>query len=517
MTFSQEDKKFLTLVVVIAVIIAALPFVYAVLTTPEGMVYSGRHWQNSGDYAVYFSQMEQARQGHVLFFDLFTSENHPRAIFNPIWLVLGWISRITGLFVPLTFHISRLMVIPLFLVVAARFVWTMLDDALERRVALLLISFGGGIAGYAQTTDASAFHAMQFSPHLVLSLTVLLAIFLLMYQSFSRHSLRPAVFAGFLGLVLFFFHPYHISTTYGILGVYTLVMVIRQRQFAWHFIASFCTYIALSAPAVLYYWLFFKYSPIGNGWLVQSDLLMHARPPWELLLAFAPLVLLAVVGYKVLVARRREQAIFMMIWVITALILMWVPWFFRMRTIGGMTIPLSIAAAAGIVWLFRHAPYGKPIIVWSSGLIVVVIVGTAPVHLGTLAKNISIYADRVDYAYLSEEFIDVAQTYKQQATDADVLLASPYTSNIIPALTGKRVYIGHGIQTLSSQQKVNDIIAFFSRAANDSPTHEELRSRGITFLLITPEERELGAHPLENASFLDMVAQEGPYSLYRVR
>ncbi len=517
MIFSPADKKFLTVVTAIIVIIAAIPFIYAVMSTPNGMAYSGRHAQNSGDYAVYFSQMEQARQGHMLFLNLFTSESHARTIFDPVWLVLGWISRVTGLSIPLTFHVARLIAIPLFISVAARFVWTMLDDARERRVALLMISFGGGITGYAKTTDASAFHAMQFSPHVVLSLTFLLAIFLLMYRSFHLHIIRYAVYAGFLGLVLFFFHPYHISTTYGILGAYAMVMIFLRRSPAWSIISSFAVYVALSVPAVLYYWLFFKLSPIGSGWLAQSDSLMHARPPWEILWSFAPLVLLALIGYKVLLNERREQAIFMVTWIVIALTLMWTPWFFRMRTIGGMTIPLSIASAAGIVWLLRIVALRKSAMAWSMVLIIAIIGTTMPVHGMTFIHNIAVYAQQVDYAYISDELVDVIRVYRQQATDTDVLLASPYTSNIIPALTGRKVYIGHGIQTLSSHQKVKDINAFFSRAANDDPTYTELRSLGITFLLITPKEQELGMLPLDNAPFLQIAAREGPYSLYRVR
>ena len=174
----MKKHRFLILTMLAAVVIAAVPFVYAVATTPAGFSYSGRHSQNTGDYGVYFSQMEQARQGHLLFYNLYETTPHNANIFNPFWLVLGWLCRITGIAIPIMFHAFRLLLIPLLVLVTWKVVTYFVSDVRIQRIALLLCLFAGGFAGYATTTDATPFMAMQFSPHLVASLILLELIFL---------------------------------------------------------------------------------------------------------------------------------------------------------------------------------------------------------------------------------------------------------------------------------------------------------------------------------------------------
>src|SRR3989338_4794935 len=45
---------------------------------------------NVVDTNTYFSFMQQAKEGHLLFTNRYTPENVPHLIFSPVYLILGW-------------------------------------------------------------------------------------------------------------------------------------------------------------------------------------------------------------------------------------------------------------------------------------------------------------------------------------------------------------------------------------------------------------------------------------------
>ncbi|MFH0822363.1 MAG: hypothetical protein V2B18_06390, partial [Pseudomonadota bacterium] len=60
-----------------------------------GMISSGFLY-NPGDNLSYVSWTVQARDGAWLFTDLYTVDDHPRAYFNPYFLAVGMVARLTG-------------------------------------------------------------------------------------------------------------------------------------------------------------------------------------------------------------------------------------------------------------------------------------------------------------------------------------------------------------------------------------------------------------------------------------
>lgn len=506
-------KRYILGLTIVTVLIAAFPTVYAVVRTPDDMTYSGRHMQNTGDYGVYYSQMEQARQGHLLFKNLYTSEPHERSIFNPVWLTLGWAARVTGISTPITFHLLRLLLIPIYILVAARLVRQIVDDPGRQPLALVMIVFAGGIGGYAQTTDASVFQALMFSPHLILSLTLLCGIVGNILILEKRFSLRLSCATGILTAVIFIFHPYHISTVYGLLGGYLVIQCIR-RQPVKNLIFTLLTITAISLPSIGYHWWFFDASPIGSAWLAQSDRLMNPKSPWTLLAGFAPLALLAGVGIRRMFSMRNDSRWFLLVWMIAPLVLMWIPWFFRMRVSGAWSIPVALCAAEGVWWILHHASLRRSL-VYQTLIAGIVIVMLVPMHVRTFALNVSAYREDVPLAYLPDDFVSVMVWYREHTTDEDVLVSSWYTGNILPGFTGRTVYGGHGVQTLYPEEKGAFIDTMYS--TTDVEVRRELLRRGeIDYVLVSPFERALGIQSVMDEAGLEEVFRSGEYRLYTV-
>src|SRR5262245_2046387 len=89
------------------VIITTLPYVIAMLRTPEGYVFSGVLTAYD-DTFTYFAWMKQGADGHLLMCDPYTPEPQQCQFFLPLWYVLGFISRITHSSLQLVFHAARL-------------------------------------------------------------------------------------------------------------------------------------------------------------------------------------------------------------------------------------------------------------------------------------------------------------------------------------------------------------------------------------------------------------------------
>jgi hypothetical protein len=506
---------FVLVTIIATVIIMAVPLFVGLLSTPADMVFSGRTDQNSGDYGIYFSQMEQARQGHLLFRNLYTSEVHPYVIFNPLWLALGNISRFFNLPNALTFHLARLVLIPFFILAAWLLICYIFSDTFVRKVALLLVIFAGGIMGYSDTTDASVFNSLLFSPHLVLSLTMILVIFLLLLKSFDERKLRPAVLAGVCGLFLFLIHPYHISTIYIIIGLFIAVRLAQKKLEVKRVIAPLLLFTFISLPAILYYyWLFYGRLSFGELWLSQTNTLMKVRTPWEIMFSYLPLLTIAITGLILMRRNRVPQFPFILTWILAPLIFMSLPVFFRMRMSGGLSIALALAAAYGIGWLWRA--WLKKRAYLMAFFVSAVIILVCSTHIITYYKNILVYTHPQPLVYLPEEMMTAMAWYEKNTSGSDVLLASYQIGNIFPAFTGRTVYAGHGIQTMQITDKIIAIQTFFDEAATDQSRVDFLKTNSISYIYYSSFEKSLGSFDPASASFLDEAYHNKNFQLYKV-
>src|SRR5436853_4520276 len=76
--------------------LTTLPYVAAVVRTPNGFVFSGVLTAYD-DTFTYLAWMRQGADGHLLMCDLFTSEPQPCEFLLPLWNILGLIAKVTRL------------------------------------------------------------------------------------------------------------------------------------------------------------------------------------------------------------------------------------------------------------------------------------------------------------------------------------------------------------------------------------------------------------------------------------
>ncbi len=239
----KKNLKFILLLSAIVITITSLPYFYLYFKTPVGFVYNWSGAQNPVDQSVYYSYLEQVKQGHLLFQDLYTSEPH-QSVLNLFWLVGGLIAKGLNSSPPLAFYFLRLLLIPFF-------IWT-LKKTLDffspsRSSALLVLALfftGWGLllrpflnhqpvlVGLdLAAVEATPFDAIFSSGHFILSWICLLWSVMFSIKTFQLSSYKYAFLTGLLNLFFLQFHPYYAPFVLLFSFVLGLKYVLKSDKF----------------------------------------------------------------------------------------------------------------------------------------------------------------------------------------------------------------------------------------------------------------------------------------------
>src|SRR5207237_8648712 len=111
-----------------------------------------------------------ARHGAILMRDVFTSESQRATLWQPVWLILGWISNLFHLTTPAVFALGRVLSSLVFVMTvwwASTWLW---PERSARRVASLLALGASGVGGiFAWLSGLNFGMILQLPPDLWVS------------------------------------------------------------------------------------------------------------------------------------------------------------------------------------------------------------------------------------------------------------------------------------------------------------------------------------------------------------
>lgn len=203
----------------------SLPYLYLAARTPQGTVFLGSDPVNLGDIYSYVAWMKQAKEGHLLFIDLYDPAPQERVIFLPLFLLLGWIWRLSNLHPILILHLFRVGASLLLLMVVRRFVVAEVRDATDRVPAFLLLALGTGLPWLVpEATPVSAMydsglHTLGFALLLQGISSWLAFCRQIRAGEVSPNKTRAPVVTGLSGALLLLCHPYDALTLLAVVGV----------------------------------------------------------------------------------------------------------------------------------------------------------------------------------------------------------------------------------------------------------------------------------------------------------
>lgn len=144
-----SERRYVLILAIAAVLIAAIPSLVALMRVPPGGAYLGFQYATD-DHMVYSAWMRQAVEGRFFFDNRFTTDPQPGLTIHLYFLILGWIAKVTGIAV--ASNLARLVFSFLFVGLAFRLIRRLGWEGTPALLALGLSIVGGGIGFFVWHT-----------------------------------------------------------------------------------------------------------------------------------------------------------------------------------------------------------------------------------------------------------------------------------------------------------------------------------------------------------------------------
>lgn len=504
------------------ILFSSLPYLYAFSSSSPELVYTGLHSINSADASTYLALIEQAKEGHVLLRILHTGEPHQPFVFRPLYLLTGWIARLFHLSPVAAYHVMRAVAGFALLLGLFHFLRHFFPSFRERLFGFLLTTLSAGF-GWLQI-DTSSFppldlwmpEAITFltyyeSPHFSLSVLLLIGVFDLVLTQRPRGNTGAGIAAGFLALWLAFEHPYDIAVVACVICVMSLFARLQQTD-GWRTIwlrSSLALLLCLTG--ILYQWRMISTEPIYRSWAGQN--LMPMPGLGSVLAGFGILVPLALAGIWWSRRDLHGTKLFPVIWCATAFLLAVMPFREQRRVLEGVHIPICILAAWGAIWLSEKLwPARKRLRV---ALATALIAFSSLTNLTIIRTDLRLFRARQQPFFLPGHLYAAMEWLRENATEDDVILSGPLSGNLIPGISGRRIFIGHIGQTVDFPRKLKEMQWYFRTENQEKERIAFLHKNGITLVFLGPQEGK-NRYPWLFRS-LEKVFENPMVDIYRVK
>ncbi|MCL5256837.1 MAG: hypothetical protein M1319_03455 [Chloroflexi bacterium] len=530
------------LMAVAALALSSLPYLAAYLFPPAGTAFSGFVY-NVQDMNSYLAKMAQGAHGDWLFHLPFTAQPHEGTFINVLFLLLGRLSALAGLPLILTFHVARLVFGAAMLASGYVFIRYFVAGRRARLVAFALLSFSSGAGWLLLVTgpppgftsmpidfwvpDAFTFLVLFSFPHMALSEALLFWAFLFALQSLQMNSLRRSISAGVALALSGLVHPYCIPIAGVALGAYILLLWAwgdqqgarreRARVLLQH-LKLLAVAMAICLPVFAYNAWAFQANPVLANWSKQN--IFPSPTPPQLLVAFGLLgVFAACAGYRIL-KERDTRLSFLVVWVVSAFVLAYLPVTIQRRLLEGVHVPLSILAALGLVALVERRGLFKPgqqkvRQAYSLTLISLILLMSAS-NLILIGGSVTQLGQKSSWVFPPLWQIDAADWLRTNSKYGDVVLSSLETGNYLVAQSGDGVVLGHNVETVDYVETEKAVREFYDPATSDDWRRAMIKSFGVSYVYYGPLERQLGAFDPARSSLFTRVYENGEVSIYSV-
>ena len=525
----------MAVVSIILIVITSLPILYGYLIAGN-LYYNGLHIFSPLDGSVYYSYIQQIKEGKILLDDLFTNEAGGLKLFNILWLIVGLIARILQLSPALAYQLSRIILIPVFLVSFYKFVSYILENVsfCRKKLCLLYSIFATGVGGLSillfgnrffnnnpidlQVPESSSFLTLFYSPHFIASLTMIILIFYFFLRAIEKNKLIFGVWSGFLALILFNFHPFFVPMIYSVLLVYLVVLFIWQKRLELKKIGIYLLLVLISIPSVGYYFYLLIINPALRDKAAQNVCLTPAGAVFFVSYGFG--LLLALIACLYLLDNKKLlnfKNLLLLVWFWLGIVLIYGPFNFQRRLTEGLQIPLTILAFIGLMVVYDYLKAKSRLVLDLKYVFI-------PIFIVLFCfSNFMVYIWDFKYLnlkppviFINSQVKQALEWYKAQTDLSQTLLSARLVGNYTPGLVGRRVFWGHDVETVNFQTKKSQVEWFFRDNSEDFLKEEFLKSQMISFIFYSSEEKNMGTFDPAKKDYLQQIYKNNEAAVYEV-
>jgi len=509
---TRQEWRWATGWAVALVLLSGLPYLLAALAAPAGWHFAGL-LTNPLDGHSYMAKMQQGAAGNWLFHLAYTPEPHPSAFIFTFYLALGHLAALTGLPNPVVFHAARLaaglgMLLALFNLTAH-----ITPQRQERRVAfwLLLTASGlgwlGALAGAFPidlwVPEAFTPYCVYANPHFPAGIGLMAFIFTQILRNEPLSIWQVVAVAG-AALALAMILPFALLTTWAVLAIFLAQRsVAAGRRLPWKQIWLTLSAGIAAAPVIFYqYWVSVS-NPILAGWSAQN--VTPAPRVIDFALGYGLVGALAILGgWRMLRQKERPPGEWLiLLWAITTVALVYLPFNLQRRLITGLHVPLCILAAMGLVRWLNNRRRSRQVIA-----LVIALSAVGTLFGWSLPLAAALQSPEQSYPasllFIRSDEQAAFDWLRGHSTPDTVVLASPRVGMFLPGQTGARAYYGHPFETIAAATKRAQAEAFF---------RGEIAAPPVDFIFYGPTEQALGQPTAFNR--LPVVFTAGAVTIYQ--
>ncbi|MBC7326645.1 hypothetical protein H5T87_00830 [bacterium] len=518
----QSDEVLWVIAVgLVACLLFSLPYIVGAFMCPPNAKFLGL-LRLKDDLAVYLSWIEQVRQGHIFFVNLFTNIPQKHPFFNIFALLMGAVSKLSNISPVKLLFISRYILAFILVFTLYYLISFIFPDKVTRKVALLLVLFSSGLGwltgGYAPQRgfensvdlwqpESTVFFILYVNPLFTFALILMLCFFLALLK---LRGWKSGVIAGICLLVLANVHTYDILIVGLVWIFFIFALSLKERKIQWKLILPALIASLIAIPAIYYQIYLLKNEPLFAKRAEVPTLSPSFR--WYLT-GMGLLIPLALWGATRRVKERKkdDQLLFLLCWIVAGFILPYLPFSFQRKLFMGTQIPLALLSTFAICPEFikekrNILPFLLPFLFLSN----IVVLGT---DIYSLITNQPLYPQP---NYISDNESEALEWLKNWTTPEETILAIPDFACYIPALCGRRVYAGHWGETPDYEKKYKEVLRFY-KATDPYIKKTFLKENNIKFVYYGSYERFFAPlfPQLENP-FLQKIYQNEEVIIWRV-
>jgi hypothetical protein len=530
------EWRWVILVSTALVSLAFLPFLWVLVI---GLADS--QWQFMGalhDYtngAAELARVSQGTEGIWLVRFLHTPEPHDGALINPLYALLGQVSRLTSLSAIVIFHVARVGA-ALFMYMAiyqlGASIWMRLRT---RRVFFILAALGSGLgwlfspltqdSTYLDLTAPQAypFYSTLANVHFPLAIAfvaLLVGVLVVIFRP-GENSLPDVNNGGLVialsSLALVLLYPLAFVTISLAFVICVLLYWYRRRTNITRELRWLLWLAVPPLPLLVYYAAVRAYNPVvAQIWAQQNEV----APPTVLvfMLGLGLMLLLALPG--ILRALRRFELDgdqFMLVWLLVIIALLYMPVLAHRGFVIGLMLPLAYFVTRSMEdfwfdrisrrWRMRVLAALLPVLAASQ--LLVLMLPLQPIAGGDFANTSGMLLQR--------DYLESFHWLREQTGPADVILAAPEVGVWVPVWTRSRVIYGHPLETVDAASKRNAVRRWYRAESVDLGVCRDLllgddgRYR-VRYVLVGPYEEALGAAAC--TEILALVGSAGSVRIY---
>jgi len=460
---------------VFMVLATAAPAVRNFLATPAGFHYTWILPPYPEDSLGYMAWAQQAAQGHLLFQLKFTALEHSAFLFNPFFLIAGWMSRLFSGNIGFTLFAMKEVGVICFLAAFFNYIDYLGLNRFQSIAATVMVSISSGLGGLLAyfgfvdpssnfsgdlwLVDMNTFWSLLWNPLFPYSLTlILLALFWL--DRGSRDGCTADFWwSGLLSGILALIHPYSQSL---LIAMAIILTVARRKSSALIYLSR---YLLAALPFILYVGLVAARHPLLS--MHASTGAMRSPPPLTYAIGFGLPLLFCALGMtaeREQLLRRCGQVI---LWFVISFGLAYFPFWFQWKLIFGAHIPLCIVAAISIELILNRISNSQTRrwFTAAGAVIFLPLLISTPAYL-LASEDMAVRSGVNSSYYISNDVMDGLHFLKTRTHSHDVVFAKPATSSLIPGFAGNTVVWGHWAMSVDQMQRRKWIKGLFDERSD---------------------------------------------------